>query len=459
MKKNSNFHPSSFRDPDAFIFENEGKLYRQINKSYKNDYDLLASSGLYKKLLKGGVILKHEEVDDELSLLPDRSYKTLLPDNIPFISYPYEWCFEQLKDAALLTLKIQKESMDKGMILKDASAYNIQFHNGKAMLIDIGSFSKYEDGAPWVAYKQFCQHFLAPLTLMLYCDVRSNSLLRNYIDGIPLDLAKSYLPTRAKFNFGILVHVILHSKSINSYANSGSKIERRVSKTSIYALIDSLRRTIEKLSLSGAKTEWGEYYSFTNYSDESSVNKRDIISKMIDEVKPNSVWDIGANNGFYSRIASDKDINTISFDYDHNAVSKSYYKSKEDNEGNILPLIMDFTNPSSNIGWGQEERFGLKERGKADLCMSLAFIHHIAISNNIPLHKIASFFADISNNLIIEFIPKEDSQVQKLLTNRKDIFDDYNKDSFEKAFSEFFKILRIAPVKDSVRSLYLMKRF
>jgi len=448
----------SFRDPSGFLFFENGKIYRQVNKYYKENYDLLMSSGLYKKLAENGLLVTHEDVAGNIPAQSEQMYKIVMPAFISFISYPYEWCFGELKDAALTTLELQKIALEHGMSLKDASAYNIQFKNGKPILIDTLSFEKYEEGKPWVAYKQFCQHFLAPLALMRYRDLRMNQLMKSFIDGVPLELASALLPKRTFFKFGLLTHIHLHSKSQKHYSDKAVEIANgKISKFQLLALIDSLESFIKNLNLKKTATEWGDYYDNTNYSDESLNNKKEIIGGFIDKISPKKVWDIGANMGFFSRIASDKNIPTISFDIDPIAVEKNYLAVKERNEKNILPLIMDVTNPSPSIGWENEERHSLVERGKTDLVMALALIHHLAISNNTPLVKIASFFSKLCQNLIIEFVPKSDSNTQRLLRTREDIFPNYNEVSFEKDFGEFFEIVEKQKVQNSERTLYLMK--
>lgn len=199
-----NNHPSSFRDPDGFIFEKNNQIFRQINNSFKEDYDHYINSGLYELLLDKELVTPHEEVASHNCVNGD-CYKILHHNRLDFVSYPYEWPFSALKDAALVTLEILELSIKKDMILKDASAFNVQFHNGKMKLIDTGSFSKLKSGEPWVAYNQFCKHFLAPLALMSKKDICLSSLFIHNIDGIPLDLACKLLPFSSRFNFGLLI--------------------------------------------------------------------------------------------------------------------------------------------------------------------------------------------------------------------------------------------------------------
>ena len=350
--------------------------------------------------------------------------------------------------------------MKYGMTLKDASAYNIQFFNGKPIFIDTLSFEIYEDGQIWKPYKQFCQHFLAPLALMSKKDIRLNLLLKTFIDGIPLDLTAKLLPKTTFGNFGLMAHIHAHAKSQKHYEDKEDTAikEQTISKRSFEGLIENLESSIKKMAWKEDKTEWGDYYSDTNYSEKSFEEKKEIISSTIETTNPQIVWDLGANTGIFSRLASNQGINTISFDIDPLAVEKNYLESIKNNEQNILPLILDLTNPSSNIGWNNDERYSFLERGPTDLVFALALVHHLAISNNVPLSKIAEFFATISKSLVIEFIPKSDSQVKRLLATREDIFENYDEENFEKEFSKFFKISSSKKLTDSQRTVYIMEK-
>lgn len=450
----------SFRDPSGFLFWREGTLYRQVNDSYRSDYELLFSSGLYDKLIKTNALVSHDEEDNTLS--PDgNAYKILKPRMIPFISYPYEWSFGALQDAALLTLRLQKEALEHGMTLKDASAYNVQFDKGQAIFLDTLSFEKHEEGSPWVAYRQFCQHFLAPLILMAKVDVRLGKMLGLFIDGIPLDLASRLLPWSTWFRFSTLTHIHLHSKSQKKHASNtkGTKQvqKRKMNRLALLGLLDSLESLIKGLKWEGAETEWGDYYDNTNYEKSSAEQKRTIIQGFLEEIKPSNVWDLGANDGTYSRLALENGAHVVSWDIDPIAVEKNYQRARKE-KADILPLLLDLTNPSPGLGWNHKERDSFIERGPVDAVMGLALIHHLAISNNVPLDKIASFFAGCGEHLIIEFVPKEDSQVEKLLATREDIFPDYHFDGFKEAFSAYFECMRTEPIENTSRTLCLFKK-
>jgi hypothetical protein len=425
------------------------------------------SSGLYEDLVSAGLLVAHQEAGVSPAV-SELAYKVIQPEKVAFISYPYEWSFSQLKDAALTTLQIQKRALACGMSLKDSSAYNIQYHQGRPVLIDTLSFEVYQEGKPWDAYRQFCQHFLAPLSLMAYRDVRLGQLLRVYIDGVPLDLASRLLPASTRLVLPLLLHLHLHASAQKRYASaagSGSSRQpqppsastRQVSRTAFLGLIDSLETGVRRLRWLPEKTEWGAYYEDTNYTRAGLEHKQQLVSRFLDRILPAGVWDLGANTGLFSRIASGRGVPTVAFDVDPGAVEKNYLETKSRSDQHLLPLLLDLTNPSPNLGWNNQERDSLSARGPVDTVLALALIHHLAIANNLPLERLASFFHQIGRNLIIEFVPKSDSQVQRLLATRADIFPGYTVENFEQVFAGYFTIHESEKVQDSERRIYWME--
>lgn len=451
---------ASYKDPSGFVFTHNEEIFRVVNFCYKSDYDLLISSGLYEILIEKNYLVSHFE-DDTVKYDNRNVYKIIKPKKVPFITYPYEWSFSQLKDAALLTLKIQMIALRYKMILKDANAYNIQFIEGKPIFIDTLSFTKYEDGEPWVAYQQFSKHFLSPLILMAYKDLRLNSLISSNIDGIPIDLVNKILPLSVKLKPFIFLNICMQAKFQKKYEKIDFvKNEKlKIKKFQLISMNKQLQDGIRKLKFPIKDSEWGQYYTFTNYTDYSFQHKKEIITLFISRINPKMIWDLGANDGFFTRIASEKkNINSIAFDIDPIACEKNYNKIKQDNEKNILPVLFDLVNPSPSIGFSNLERLNLDGRDKPDVVMALALIHHLVISNNIPFDNICRCFVKYSKYLIIEFVPKSDSQVIKLLSTRDDIFDDYNQIYFEEIFNEYYKILDVVEIRESNRALYLMER-
>lgn len=445
---------ASFRDPSGFVFIENGEFFRQINKSCFVDFNLLHSTGLYEKLSHNSLLISYEIVSE------NDEFKVIKPFRIPYISYPYEWSFNQYTDAAILTLDLTLIALEYGMILKDASAYNIQFDGTRPVFIDTLSFTKYKENTPWVAYGQFCRHFLAPLALMAYRDLRLNQLMRVHIDGIPLDIVSALLPYKTKFNLALSLHIHAHAKqqSVHATDMDGKAKNIFIPKRSLIAILNNLRTTIERLNKRKTDTEWVRYYeNMLNYSDEAIEIKNTILRDMLRKINPRVVCDIGANTGRFSAVSAEIADLTIAYDKDMEVVDQHYCSLKAADKKGILPLVTDILNPSPAIGWELSERMSIFERGRFDCVMALAVIHHICISGNLPLEMVARFFTRLGEHLIIEFVPKSDSQVKKLLSTREDIFPYYTKEGFEQAFLRYYDIVEISHITGSERTMYLMQ--
>ncbi|MCK4994804.1 MAG: SAM-dependent methyltransferase [Candidatus Omnitrophica bacterium] len=449
--------PGSFRDPDGYVFSHEESIYRCITHNYQDNYEHFIASGLYKALTSENLLIKHIEID-KTENFPKDAFKVIKPYLIPFISYPYEWCFSQLKQAALTTLKIQKTSMRFKMSLKDCSAYNIQFLHNRAVLIDTLSFEKYDEFRPWPAYRQFCQHFLAPLALMSYKDVRLNQLLRIFIDGIPLDMASALLPKSTYLNLPLFLHIHLHARFQKKLSSRKSPSFLKANRLGLLGMLEQLESLIKNLKFKTANNNWHNYYQDNSYSNAAFTHKKEIVSEFLDIINPKTIWDLGANKGIFSSLAAKKGSLVIAFDNEPGLIEKFYLNCQKTGSSNILPLVLDLSNPSPDIGWENKERTSLFNRGPAHTIMALALIHHLTISNNVSLKRIAAFFANNCTWAIIEFIPKDDPQAIKLLTSRKDIFSSYTRKNFEKTFSTLFKIHSQTKIKESKRTVYLIEK-
>ena len=417
---------------------------------------------LYESLVRDGLIVEHEDAPLDAAALPG-AVAVIRPRRIGLVSYPYEWAFSQLKEAALLTLDLQARALDAGMRLKDASAYNIQFEAGRPILIDSLSFEVAEPTEAWPAYRQFCEHFLAPLALMAYRDVRCGLMLRDFIDGIPLDLAAGLLPGRSRLNFGLLSHLHLHAGAQRRAAKAPAPSEgdarptRRVSTTGQRALLDSLRRTVAGLRWEPSG-HWADYATTTSYSDAATVSKGELVREMLSAVGGRSAWDLGANTGVYSDMATEAGYRVVAWDQDAGSVEAHWRRVRGDGNRSILPLVLDLSNPSPSIGWALEERASFLERGEPDVILALALVHHLAIGNNVPLPHVASLFARMARHAVVEFVPKKDSMTRRLLAARRDVFDHYSLDGFRAAFGGPFEIVREMPITDSPRTLFLLRR-
>jgi hypothetical protein len=316
---------ASFRDPSGFVFERDGVLYRQVNRRYAPHYDHLMGSGLYAELTRRGWLVPHEECADPAPSPPE-GYRTLRPERIAFVSYPWEWCFGQLRDAADLTLRVQLLALRFGMSLKDASAFNVQFQGGRPVFIDTLSFERRTEGAPWTAYRQFCQHFLAPLALMSYRDPRLGQLSRVYLDGVPLDLARALLPARAWLDWRLLLHVRVHARYQERYAgDAGAAAKARpLGRRQLENLVESLRGAVRRLRLQPGASAWTGYYEGDSYGPEAADHRRELVISHLERLAPRVVWDLGANTGAMSRLASARGARTLAFDLDPRCVEQGW---------------------------------------------------------------------------------------------------------------------------------------
>lgn len=449
----------SFRDPSGFVYTRNGTLYRQVNQVFRAPFEAFLSSGLHDELIRDGLLVADQPAGLELAAT-DQAHAVLRPEPIEFISYPYEWSFGQLQDAALLTLELQERALARGFELRDASAYNVQFQKGRPVFIDTLSFAPREEGKPWAAYRQFCEHFLVPLALMSLRDIHCGSLQRGSLEGIPLQLGSRLLPMGTWARPGPLLHIHLHAWLQSRYAGksvAGKSSARAMSPQAVLGLVKSLRSIVSRLKWEPAGTQWAEYAQGHNYTTAAQRSKREIVTDLLGRVRPEVVWDLGANTGEYSRVAREAGARVIAFDLDPAAVERNYRRVRRESEQGILPLLQDLSNPSPAQGWAGRERMSLEQRGPADAALALALVHHLAIGRNLPLPGVAEFLARLTRALIIEFVPKSDSQVQRLLRNRPDIFPGYTKEAFEDAFRRRFTIDAAHPVLESERTLYLMR--
>lgn len=448
-------HPASFRDPAGFVFEYEQKFYRQLNECYADHYQHFKKSGLYDVLVKEKKLLSHTELEENFTHSGEW-YKTLLPQQLGFISYPYEWCFEQWKDAALLTLELVKKAMEYGMILKDATPFNIQFIENKPVFIDTLSFEKYNETKPWVAYRQFTECFLSPLLLAKYHSPELLNMFSLYSQGIPLQLVAKLLPGKSIFNANVFLHINLPGKlAAGQKKKPAGSVQ--FSKKKLFHIISNLQSFVHSLRLKPSLTVWNNYYEETVLSNEYVDEKMKIVRQWLKEIPGDIVLDLGTNTGLFAEAAASEGKFAIAADGDTYCINRLYTECRKKKAKNLIPVCVDITNPSPAIGWNNEERTGFLSRAKAGITMALAIIHHLAIGKNISMEQMAETFSRMSPYLIIEFIPKTDPKVTLLLQEREDSFGHYNETVFLEAFQKRFDVLNKIVVPGTGRILFLMK--
>lgn len=453
----SRIHPASYKDPDGFLFYHQDKLYRQINKSYKTHYTLLMQSGLYESLIKEKLLVPHEETDIP-PFDPASCWKVIAPEPLQFISQPGTWSFSALKQAALLTLQIQIRALKVGLWLKDASIHNIQFKGSNPIFIDTLSFASHAPGAPWPAYRQYCEHFLAPLALMAHQDARLSSLLQLHPDGIPLDLACKLLPFRATLSPALFMHLFLHAWFQKASGRVLPEKHRSLPLHQLMGILENLVKSIEKLSLSGLKSLWSGYYSKNSYPDSAISHKKRVVETWFAQCDKDLVLDLGANTGLFSRVLASRAKLVISADSDPICTEICYHLSKKEGVTNLLPLTIDILNPAPATGFANSEHSSFTDSLKCSTIVALALLHHLRIRGNLPFSRFLEWAAKTSPYLIVEFVPREDPEASKMLLGRSDAFPDYSLEGFERALSASFCIAAREKLPDSGRILYLGKR-
>ena len=459
MTTKTDIHEASFRDPSGHVFYDGRILRRAIYPIYFPQYQKLTESGFYHHLIANGLLIPHEKTSVSSEKI------VITPELIPFITNPYEWGFEQYKHAALHTLKIQKYALSKGFILKDASAYNVTFHRGKPIFIDTLSFDFYKEGEPWRAYKQFITHFLGPLVLAKYHGTEVFKMMQAHIDGIPVKLLSSLLPSRTRLSSVLYpnIHLLAKMEEKHSEDYQAEKKIAPLSQKSQEKILESLFVYIKDLKLN-EKSEWGDYYSKINYNKTAFEHKRELVREWTLPLKPRRMIDMGGNDGTFARAVIDLVPEILVSDIDSNAVDQNYLQTKSNKEKNILPFVCDVLQPAPGIGFNNTERSSLLHRLREygpDLTMALALIHHITLSGNVPFEKSAEFFAKFSKVLIIEFPKREDSWAASLLLRKRefmDHFDFYNEVEFEKGYSKYFSIERKVGIKGAKRLLYQLRK-
>ncbi len=425
------------------MFDCDGQIYRSILPGGREDYEAARNSGIYDSLIRDGLLINHEEVAFP-GFTPAGTIYCLRHPRIPMISYPWEWPFGLLKKGALLQLEIMERLIPRGFWLRDASAMNIQYDGAKPVFIDTLSIGRRIEKSPWVAYGQFCSHFLAPLALAAWADIRTLAFWQSFIDGYPLDLALRLLPGRKRIRPGLLLHLGMHARFQHVAGRAEQSTTGRsgrysnVSDAGLLGIIRSLRKTIERIDWTGARTLWTEYESIGIYSSKDASEKESFVENAVKSVGPRLVWDLGANTGRYSKIAAQNGSYVVAFDSDRGCTEALFEEIVRKPLRNILPLHMEIANPSSGMGWDNAERMSLKERGPADMILALALLHHLVFRNGIPLNLIARWLAESAPHVVVEFVPPIDPMVRRLTENRVSSHHPYDWDEFLRSFGPHF---------------------
>ncbi|KAB2939021.1 MAG: hypothetical protein K8F92_19150 [Hyphomicrobium sp.] len=459
--------PGSFRDRSNRVFLAANRVLRGLSAEAACDWELLSRQVFFRELLQTGAIVGTRALDrgDPLCEAVPPQWRSLVleHDRVPFISYPYEWTFSMLKDAALLQLHLLRSCLAHGWSMKDASAYNIQWRGARPVFIDVGSFEPAAEGEAWIGYRQFCMHFLIPLLLKAHRDIDVAPLLRANLEGIAASEAIKFFPRWQRLKRGVLAHIAFPAAMearIAKAERDAAPAKRRAihhSQAMLLGLATGLERTIKRLDIELEHTAWSHYENFNTYDAAALAEKKQFVERWVCRRHWPTVWDIGCNTGTFSRLCSSYSDLVVSIDSEHNAVEKLYRREKEAGGSKILPVVMDLANPSPGQGWNGAERKAFDGRTKPDLIVCLALVHHIVISANVPISSFIQWLGRFNACVIIEFVTREDEMVQKLLMNKKEKHQDYDLESFAASLAATFKVIDSKPLKGGRRQIFYLE--
>tara|TARA_Y100000816_G_C26101250_1_gene583704 strand:- start:56 stop:1447 length:1392 start_codon:yes stop_codon:yes gene_type:complete len=452
--------PGSFRDPSGNIFNHEDKIIRILKKEGTDRLKYFKENDLLNQSISRKFLIESNFIDAKaLDLDLDNVEEIIEHKKLNYVSYPYEWSFDQLKDAALHHLEFHIFLLENEATLIDSSAYNIQFDGYKPVFIDILSIKKYQNGEYWKGHKQFCENFLYPLILKAKKNIDFNNWFRGNLEGIKSHEINSLLTLGNKFSYTIFTQVVLlnylEKKFLGNKEINIEKIkEKNFQKKSYLGLLNQLKNFIISLKVKKNKTVWDDYSINNTYTKNEENLKITIVSEFAEKYKFDKLVDLGCNDGVYSKECLKKGCKfVVGFDYDLNVVNQAYNISKKE-KLNFLPLYLDASNPSPNIGWGQIERKGFIERLNFSGMLALAFEHHLAIAKNIPLDQLVKWLLNIAPKGLIEFVPKSDQTIRKMLLLKGDIFRDYSEENFKNLILRNAKIVSEKKITESGRKIF-----
>ena len=460
----SHFEPGSFRDRTSRVFYQDGAVLRGLNAHAAQEWEVLQTKSFFRQFMAEGKIVHTEQVEST-DASPDagqgdEQWSVILTHQaIPFISYPYEWPFSMLQAAALLTLDLQAAALYADMTLKDATPFNVQWAGSRPVFIDIPSFERLRPGEPWVGYRQFCQLFLYPLFLQAYKDIPFQPWLRGNLDGIEPAQCASLMSLRALFRPGVLSHVVLQAKAQSSYAQTERNLKKDLRQAGfhtalIQANVSRLRKQVAKLTWKRSQSTWSGYTGALPYTESEQAQKAEFVRRIAHSRRWNLVWDLGCNTGTFSRIAAENADYVLAMDIDALVIDRFYRALKQEHAPNILPLISNVADPAPNLGWRGRERKALLERGKPDLTLCLALLHHVVIGAHIPLGEFIAWLASLGTAVVIEFVTRDDPMVQTLLRHKADHYTDYDLKYFERCLADAFEIDQREILASGTRRLY-----
>jgi hypothetical protein len=455
--------PGSFRDPHSRVLRGEGGVYRALSAQGLADFQAVAATSFWARAQEDGRVVRTEVVAtaDRPAGLGANWPGLLRHETIPVVSYPYEWPFGMLRDAALLQLGLLADALEEGMVLKDSSPYNVQWRGARPTFVDVGSFEPLADGEAWTGYRQFCMLYLYPLLLQAYKGVAPQAWMRGSLDGIAPEQMAGLFAGSDKLKRGVMTHITMHARLGERYGDRERDVKRELrdagfSRDLVKANVRKMTRLVEGLAWEPPKGVWTEYGQVNTYTDADAEAKGAFVRAAAAQRRPSLVWDLGCNDGRYSRIVAAEGARVVALDSDQGPVELLYRDLRAAGDERVLALTMNVTDPSPGLGWRGEERRPLLSRGRPELVLCLALVHHVTITANVPMRAWIDWLAELGASIVIEFPTREDPMVQRLLAAKKEgTHADYERAAFERCLGDAFEVERSESLASGTRVLYL----
>jgi hypothetical protein len=455
--------PGSFRDPLSRVFVTDDAVYRGLSEQGLAEFEAVAGTRFFGDLQREGRVVPTEQVAPEAAGLPTEFAGALRHERLPVVTYPYEWTFTMLRDAALAQLEVTRRALTEGFLTKDATSYNVVFRGTDPVFVDVGSFEKARTGEQWRGYRQFCELFLNPLVLQAIGGIPFQPLLRGSVHGISPAAAAAVVRGRHRLRWGLVVHVRLQARAERKAlaTTADREVEDEMKRAGfgprvIAAQLDNLERTVRKLRWDERASVWSDYADRSHYTDLDLAAKEDFVGRAVAARISPLVLDLGANDGRFSSLALDRGARlAVAVDSDHLVVDRLYRHLRATGERRLLPLVMDLSDPSPSTGWRSRERPSFTERVRPDLVLCLAVVHHLALTNTVPFDQIVAYLADFGAPLVVELPHRDDPMAARLLARKRTgLFDHYDLPQWEDALGERFVIDERRLLPSGRRTLY-----
>ncbi len=444
----------SFRDPSSHVVFEGDRVLRLLDERGLNAWRALKETGFFRSAVDDGKLIAAEE----LPQAPEGSAGALQHPRLPLITYPYEWTFSMLKDAAILQLDLLEEALGHGLTIKDATPFNIQFVGGSPLFIDIGSFEPYRPGEPWIGYRQFTRQFLFPLMIRAWLGIPFQPWLRGDMEGPSPAQMRSLLPLRRKLIPSVLLHVVLPARLEARMA--GAAVRQDLGKAGftadmILANVRRLRRLVESLDWFPSGEGWSGYHSCTHVARDRDA-KAEFLESALGRLGATRVLDLGANDGFFSKIAARSGSHAIAVDGDE-AVLDQLYRTAGD--ANLSVVVNDLGNPSPSQGWAGTERPSLVERAQPDLIVAYGLIHHLIYTASIPPRRVMEWLRSFDCPVLVEFVSPQDEMVARLSANKlaEELHGARDQSAFRAIAGEMFELSGEKQLESGTRMLFELR--